>query len=160
MAPLSTQRSFRMTAQTSYTVENRRLLQDRGILSRFFDTAATVRRQVGGAAGPSALMSPALSQLCRKFVIKSPYPEEAFCFQLFYSGCLSIRSYAILFFLTITVSNAAAPLKYNLRHCRSSRSKTFMLCVLNEPRFLLFSGLFGIFLRPTSYKNGNDGQMH
>ncbi len=32
-------------------IENRRLLQDRGILSRIFDTAATVRRQVGGDAG-------------------------------------------------------------------------------------------------------------
>ncbi len=28
-------------------IENRRLLQDRGILSRIFETAATVRRQVG-----------------------------------------------------------------------------------------------------------------
>ncbi len=28
-------------------VENRRLLQDRGILSRIFETAATARRQVG-----------------------------------------------------------------------------------------------------------------
>ncbi len=27
--------------------ENRRLLQDRGILSRIFETAATARRQVG-----------------------------------------------------------------------------------------------------------------
>ncbi len=33
------------------TIENRRLLQDRGILSRIFETAATVRRQVGGVAG-------------------------------------------------------------------------------------------------------------
>ncbi len=52
-------------------LENRRVLQDRGILSRIFETAATAR----------------------KFVIKSPCPEEAFCFQLFYSGCLSTRSY-------------------------------------------------------------------
>ncbi len=28
-------------------IENRRLLQDRGILSRIFETAATARRQVG-----------------------------------------------------------------------------------------------------------------
>ncbi len=35
-----------------HVFENRRLLQDRGILSRIFDTAATVRRQVGGDAGP------------------------------------------------------------------------------------------------------------
>ncbi len=28
-------------------IENRRLLQDRGVLSRIFETAATARRQVG-----------------------------------------------------------------------------------------------------------------
>ncbi len=32
-------------------IENRRLLQDRGILSRIFETAATARRQVGGDDG-------------------------------------------------------------------------------------------------------------